>query len=185
MALNLDHNTDANLRNVHMYQYSPGYTTQQMVVSLRSSTDKSYKIRPTISKRLIQTYKNYGVTTSGMNVNIYDDVNDNTQWWHFQSVSGGYVIRNAANTSCVLTASNGDAIVSAYTGSNNHIWTLQPVNQQKYTIAYNANGGSGTMANTEMHQFSAQTPLRERVIHSLAGPKARPQQLQRIPISSP
>ncbi len=148
-ALNLENNIDANKTNVHMYDLSLGYPSQQMVVSVRSSTDKSYKIRPTSSSRLVQPFGDNGVTNSGMNVNIYDDVNDNTQWWHFQSVSGGYVIRNAANTSCVLTASNGNAIVSTYTGSSNQIWTLQPLNQ-KYTVSYNANGGSGTMANTEM-----------------------------------
>ncbi|MBP3301465.1 MAG: peptidoglycan DD-metalloendopeptidase family protein [Clostridia bacterium] len=107
----------------------------QMKLTKASS---GYRMRPgCCSSRLVNAYGD--TVQSGSNVNIWDDWNESSQWWGFEKVSGGYVIRNMMNPSCVLSlASDGrKMIVSTYTGATSQKWTLQNL------VKYNANGGSG------------------------------------------
>ena len=87
------------------------------------SAGTGYRIRPTCSANVVNVYA-YTV----VNVNLYRDGNNSTQWWGFQSVSGGYVIRNMQNPSvCLSIDSSGyNVYVSTYSGAANQIWSLEP-----------------------------------------------------------
>ncbi len=114
----VSYGADNNLQNVDMYSEING--ASRMVITKAST---GYKIRPECSaSRLVNPY-GYTVT-SGLNVNIYNDENDSTQWWQFQKVSGGYVIRNVQNPDCVLDTDGGNVFVSSYTGASTQIWSL-------------------------------------------------------------
>lgn len=143
--LNVDGGTDTNKQNVSVASFTGG-TSMQMEIT---SATNGYKIRPLCSSsRLINPFADY--VSSGVNVNIYNNVNDSSQWWGFEKVSGGYVIRNMQNQNCVLALSGTNVIVSTYTGASNQIWSLE--SYDTYTISYNANGGSGApSAQTKTH----------------------------------
>ena len=143
--LNVDGGTDANTQNVSVASFTGG-TSMQMEIT---SATNGYKIRPMCSSsRLVNPYADY--VSSGVNVNIYNNVNDSSQWWGFEKVSGGYVIRNMQNQNCVLALSGSNVIVSTYTGAANQVWALEPYDT--YTISYNANGGSGVPSSqTKVH----------------------------------
>ncbi len=127
--LYVDGNADINKQNV-----SVGSNKMDMIIS--SVAMDEYKIRPTIcSTRLINPFAD--TVVSGKNVNIYDDVNDSSQWWKFEKVDGGYIIHNAQNLSCVLAVDGTNVLVSTRTGANSQIWVLENI------ITYNANGGRG------------------------------------------
>ena len=112
---------DAQGQGVNTWVYN-GYVEQQMEFISASS---GYKIHPLCStSRVINAN---GVTVAaGQNVDIWNDVNDGTQWWGFEKVSGGYVIRNMQNQSCVLglASNNTDVVVETYTGAKDQIWTI-------------------------------------------------------------
>ena len=109
---------DNNAQNVDMY--SEINVASRMVISKAST---GYKIRPECcASRIINPY-GYTVT-SGLNVNIYNDENDSSQWWQFQKVSGGYVIRNVQNPNCVLDIDGSNVYVSTYSGASTQIWSL-------------------------------------------------------------
>jgi len=105
-------------------------------------------MRPTCSsssQRVVNVSTPSSVS-SGDNVMLYDRTNHSSQLWNFEALSTGeYVIRSANNSSCVLTASSGNVCVKTYTGSDSQKWILESLDQ-KFTINYNANGGSGTAA---------------------------------------
>ncbi|MBQ4644377.1 MAG: InlB B-repeat-containing protein [Clostridia bacterium] len=99
-----------------------------------------YKINfPVISSLLMNPYSDS--PTVGTKVNLYQDVNDITQWWGFEKVGDAYAIRCMYNPSLVLT-DNGvmPATLTTYTGASNQLWYLHPYT---YSVSYNANGGSG------------------------------------------
>ena len=105
-----------------------------------------YTMMPQCStKRVVNPYADKVV--SGKTVNLYTLVtkkDDCTQWWKFEKVSGGYVIRNVQNPEVCLTvdSTGGNLKVSTYKeGLSRQIWVLQ----QKITLTYSANGGSGSM----------------------------------------
>lgn len=121
-ALTLGNNEDYNTNNIHMYDTSWTNRGQHMVIY---EAPDGYKIRPTDSSRLVNPYGDYAA--SGENINIYADVNDNSQWWKFQKVDGGYVIRNVQNPNLVIDNSQSDnAVLWEYNGGNNQIWELIP-----------------------------------------------------------
>ena len=112
---------DAQGQGVNTWVYN-GYVEQQMEFISASS---GYKIHPLCStSRVINAN---GVTVAaGQNVDIWNDVNDGTQWWGFEKVSGGYVIRNMQDQNCVLglASNNTDVVVETYTGAKDQIWTI-------------------------------------------------------------
>lgn len=122
-ALTLGNNEDWNTNNIHMYETTWTNRGQYMVVT---EAPDGYKIRPIDSTRLVNPYGDYAA--SGENINIYADVNDNSQWWKFQKVDGGYVIRNTQNPNLVIDNSQSDnAVLWEYNGEANQIWELIPV----------------------------------------------------------
>jgi len=133
---------DAQAQNVGTWELTFPCTNEPIEFQMnftKMNSNGAYKMRPEIcTSRVINPY---GTTVkSGNNVNIYDDT-DNTQWWYFDKVSGGYVIRNAVNTSCVLTVqSNANVVINTYDGGTDQIWSVQN------TVTYDANGGSGEPA---------------------------------------
>lgn len=143
LALNLGWNNDANCENVHAYTYSTTNRGELMSITSCSSDGKTYKIRPIDAKRLVQMYGESPY--NGVNVCIYDDLANSTQWWRFKSVENGYAILIDCNTNYALSSVSGDAVLNTYTGAGNQIWELIPYNPT-YTVNYNANGGSGSMS---------------------------------------
>jgi len=155
--LAVDGGVDADQQNISVAAYTGG-TEMKMAISAASS---GYKMRPHCSSRIVNPY-GYSVS-SGLNVSLWPDVTDNTQWWGFEAVSGGYVIRNMQNQSCVLDVSGSNVIVSTYTGATSQIWSLESAIQ--YTVSYNANGGSGApVSQTKTHgkslTLSSKVPTR-------------------------
>ncbi|HBH95611.1 MAG TPA: hypothetical protein DDX91_07645 [Ruminococcaceae bacterium] len=123
-ALTLANNEDWNTNNVHGYQASWTNRGQQMVIT---EAPDGYKIRPLDSTRLVQPYGDH--VFEGANVNIYDDVNDSSQWWKFEKTDGGYFIRNTQNTNLILTNSfpnDGNTVIWSYAGGSDQIWELVP-----------------------------------------------------------
>ncbi|MBQ3404522.1 MAG: RICIN domain-containing protein, partial [Oscillospiraceae bacterium] len=123
--LTLDGGKDAKAQNVSVAAYT-GAKAQQMVVTYSS---KGCTIRPACcASRLLNPYADS--VKSGVNVNIYDVSNDGTQVWGFQEVSGGYVIRNMSNQSCVLAVNGSNVEVQTYSqGNTKQIWTIKSINQ--------------------------------------------------------
>ena len=123
-ALTLGNNEDWNTNNVHAYQTAASNRGQYMVIS---AAPDGCKIRPIDSTRLVQPYGDH--VYEGANVNIYDDVNDSSQWWKFEKTDGGYYIRNTQNTNLLLTNSfpnDCNAVIWSYSGGNDQIWDLVP-----------------------------------------------------------
>lgn len=143
LALNLGWNNDANCENVHAYEYSTTNRGELMSITSCATDGKTYKIRPIDAKRLVQMYGESPY--NGANVCIYDDLANSTQWWRFKKVGNGYAILIDCDTSYALSSVSGDAVLNTYTGASNQVWELIPYNPT-YTVNYNANGGSGSMA---------------------------------------
>ena len=80
--------------------------------------------------------------SAGNLVNLFRPGNNATQWFKFEAVGDGYVIRNAQNTNVCLTPNGSGTVVTGYTGSSNQIWYLE----KACTVTFNANGGSGAPA---------------------------------------
>lgn len=148
LALNLAWNNDANCENVHAYDYSTMNRGEFMSITACSSDKNTYKIRPVDAKRLVQMYgeKPY----NGVNVCIYDDLSNSTQWWNFKKVGNGYAIFIACDTNYALSSVSGDAVLNTYTGDGSQIWELIPYNTS-HTVIYNSNGGSGSMTSETLY----------------------------------
>ncbi len=133
--LSVDSGTDANTQNISVASKS---NTNAFKWKFTNTSGKAYKIRPLCStSRLLNPYGS--TVVSGNNVNLYNDCGDSnegvTQWWYFEAVEGGYVIRNYSNSSCVLDISGTNVLVSTYVeGKQSQIWTLTPVDLVKPTI---------------------------------------------------
>lgn len=143
LALNLGWNNDANCENIHAYTYDTTNRGELMSITSCSTDGKTYKIRPIDAKRLVQMYGESPY--NGVNVCIYDDLANSTQWWKFKKVGNGYAILIDCNTNYALSSVSGDAVLNTYTGAGNQIWELISYSPT-YTVNYNANGGSGSMA---------------------------------------
>lgn len=118
---------DVNQQNIDAWKpYDPGNTAQMFSIT---ATADGYKMRPLCSSsRVVNAY---GVSpASGANVNLYDDVNDSTQWWKFEKVDENcYIIHNTYISSCVLDfVDSGNALISSANGSRGQIWMLIPEN---------------------------------------------------------
>lgn len=90
----------------------------------KSNAQMGSFIKPAGASRVINPYADTPV--DGTNVNLYTKNTDGTQYWIFDKVSGGYVIRNHNNPQLVLTAVSGSVKVKNYSsGSKAQIWTLE------------------------------------------------------------
>ncbi len=115
---------DANEQNVVLTPFS-NHKAQKMYIK---STSVGYKIQPNGTSRVVNPH---GTSVkNGLNVNIYNDVNDSSEWWRFEKVSGGYVIHNVQNENCVLDATEyGNVVVSNYQkGNQSQIWKIEKSN---------------------------------------------------------
>lgn len=126
MYLDVANATDANKQNIQTVSFN-GSNAQKYEIT-PSTTTAGYSMRPLSSAtRMVNVYGD--TVSSGKNVCIWDDTGDASQRWNFEKVSGGYVIRNVQNSSCVLDVeSNGNVYVSTYTGAATQIWIFQDVN---------------------------------------------------------
>lgn len=103
-----------------------------------------YNLKADCSKagRMVNVYAD--TVASGKNVTLYDKTDDASQQWFFQKVTNGYVIRCAAEPTCVLTVSGTNVNVTTYTGASAQVWEM--INISTYTVKYDANGGTGAPA---------------------------------------
>ena len=132
--LSVDGGGDADQVNISVANFTGG-SEQKLAISAAS---RGYKMRPHCTSRLVNPY---GVTVSaGLNVSLWPDVADVTEWWGFEKAGSGYIIRNMQNQNCVLAVNGTNVVTAAYTGYIDQIWTLVP---PTVTVTYNANGGSG------------------------------------------
>lgn len=131
---------DANGQNIELTS-SAGNSTVFIIKKVYGTV---YSIKADCSKagRMVNVYAS--TVESGKNVTLYDCTDDVSQQWFFQSATGGYVVRSAANISCVLDTDSSNVCVKTYTGASNQIWEL--VNISTYTVSYDANGGTGAPA---------------------------------------
>ncbi len=90
----------------------------------------SYALSPLCSSngRVVNVYSEKA--QSGNNVCLWSRTNHSTQLWKFDKVSGGYIIRCANNTKCVLNATgsknNANVNITTYkSGNKNQIWVLE------------------------------------------------------------
>ncbi len=131
--LQVQNSADVNDQNIIVSGLSVGNSGQLMTIS---ATSNGYKFRPNCSAaRVVNIYAD--TITSGNNVNLRSDGNNSTQWFKFQKVDGGYVIRNVQNANCVLNVDGTNVNVVNYSGGSNQIWQLQ------HCIQFDANGGFG------------------------------------------
>lgn len=90
--------------------------------------------------RVVNPYSD--TPADGTNVNLYKKVTDSTkytQYWVFESVSGGYVIRSYYNTSLVMAAVSGTVKIKTYkSGDKTQIWTLEPDSKTLSSISVTA-----------------------------------------------
>ncbi len=95
--------------------------------------------------RAVSGYNDGSGQTIG-NVTLANSSSSSSQIWLFRKEGDYYVIYPSFNTSLALTsASTGRVVVSTYTGNDDQLWKLSLQNEEpeKYTVTYNANGGSG------------------------------------------
>ena len=98
--------------------------TNAQIWNISGNDSSRYIIKPACTIQRILNQHGDSVAT-GHNIDIWDNVNDDTQKWCFESVSGGYVIRLAANTNYVLDADeNGNAVICEYAGRASQVWKL-------------------------------------------------------------
>ena len=118
----VDAGEDAEQQQVSVW---PLYDTDGQRMEI-SATSNGYKIRPLCSEsRVINVFSD--AVKDGDNVNLLQNVNDDSQWWKFEKVSDGYVIHNVQTPNCVLTVQNGHNVMVANYSSGNatQIWTLK------------------------------------------------------------
>ncbi len=130
----LSYGIDAQAQNVDMLDFNG---SDAMLFDFAADANiGGYSLRPlSCASRVLNVYAE--TVESGKNVCIYDNVDDGTQRWYFEKVSGGYVIRNVKNPNCVLDLQDGwNVYVSAYTGAASQVWSIET------TVTYDANGGT-------------------------------------------
>ncbi len=121
----VDEGKDAQAQNVSVWDYSASATEEKWGITKDSL---GYIITSKLGSRVLNPYAD--TITPGNNVTILSPVSgDITQRWKPELVTGGYVIRNAANLSCVLTVENGHNVkLDTYrAGDLNQLWQLEPV----------------------------------------------------------
>ena len=122
--LSVSEGKDINMNAVNLWTNTGD--AMKMVIA---KAPTGYKIRPYVCKsRLVNP--NAVHVSHGNNINIYDDVNDSSQWWQFEKVGNYYVIHNVQNPSCVLDAPSGKTSIAyarTYTGANSQKWILECV----------------------------------------------------------
>ena len=133
--MNVEYGTDANAQNIRTGAFGDWSSMKYEIAP--STTTTGYAMRPLSSgSRMVNVYGN--TVSNGNNVCIWDNTGHDSQRWSFKKVNSGYVIHNVQNPSCVLDVqSDGNVIVSTYTGVASQIWSLQN------TVSYDANGGTG------------------------------------------
>ncbi len=135
--LNIANAVDEDKASIHLHRYG-NYDSQTYNIR---KMDDGYEMMPlSSSTRVVNPYCD--TVVSGKTVNLYGKTNESSQWWKFQPVGDGFVIRNAQNPNVCLTPYNYGIIVSEYTGSDEQIWYLE----KACTIKFDANGGSNAPA---------------------------------------
>lgn len=132
--LSVSEGKDINMNAVNLWTNTGD--AMKMVIA---KAPTGYKIRPYVCKsRLVNPNAVY--VSHNNDINIYDDVNDSSQWWQFEKVGNYYVIHNVQNPSCVLDAPNGKTSIAyarTYTGANSQKWILE-------CVSHSYNGGTVT-----------------------------------------
>ncbi len=121
----VDAGKNVNGQNVSVWDYSTA-TEEKWTVSKDSL---GYIFTTKLGSRVLNPWVDNAVTP-GSNITILNaGSGDKTQRWRLELVTGGYVIRNVTNLSCVLTVQNGkNVIADTYrAGDKSQIWQFEPV----------------------------------------------------------
>ncbi len=121
----VDEGKNVNGQNVSVWDYSTAAEEKWTV----SKDDLGYVFTTKLGSRVLNPWVDNTVAP-GSNITILDSGSgDRTQRWRLELVTGGYVIRNVTNLSCVLTVQNGkNVIVDTYrAGDLTQIWQFEPV----------------------------------------------------------
>ncbi len=126
--LTVDGGKDVNKTNVKVAAKAE---TKAFKMKITAATT-GYKIRPLCcASRLVNPFAD--IVSNGVNVNIYTDSKDPSQWWRFEKTDKGYIIHNTQNPDCVLTAnSSNNVLVSTNKKTDSQIWILECVGEHNY-----------------------------------------------------
>ena len=119
----VDGGINAERQNVSVWDYAAGATEEKWAVT---KDNLGYIITTKLGSRVLNPYAD--VISAGNNVNILTaKAGDTTQRWRLELVTGGYVIRNVANLSCVLTVKDGhNVILDTYrVGDLTQVWQFE------------------------------------------------------------
>lgn len=133
--LAVDGGIDAEQQNISVADFTGG-SEMKLAISAAAS---GYIMRPHCTNRIVNPYGD--AVVAGMNVSLLGDLSDSSQWWGFEKVSGGYIIRNMQNQNCVLSVDGTNVVTANYTGNSEQIWSLDT--NAGFTVTYDANGGNG------------------------------------------
>ncbi len=146
--MNVAGGKDADTTNIGLAANTASNAFIMNITAVKSGdASKGTYIMPACStKRVVNPYAD--TPTSGTNVNLYLKDSSGTQYWLWETVSGGYVIRNYSNKNLVLTADGTNVCVKTYTGAKTQIWSLENVFTPVEISGnyYLKNSGTGTYA---------------------------------------
>lgn len=136
--LAVDGGVDASQQNISVAEFTGG---NEMKLAISAAT-QGYIIRPHCATRIVNPYGD--VVVPGLNVSLLGNVSDSSQWWGFEKVSGGYIIRNMQNQNCVLSVNGTNVVIAEYKGSPEQIWSLEtkPAQNMPTGVVESVVGGS-------------------------------------------
>lgn len=123
-------------------------TTNAFKMNIAGSKDAGYYVTPAISSNYV--LNPYSDTPGdGTKITLYSKNNDGTQKWYFEKSGSGYIIHNASNESCVLTASGTGVVLKTRTGAANQIWNLESLSSVAVKFHRNTSSSdTGTVTET-------------------------------------
>jgi len=148
----VDEGKDVQGQNVSVWPLSETATEQKWGVSKDSL---GYIITTKLGSRVLNPYAD--TITPGNNVTILTaGSGDVTQRWKLELVSGGYVIRNVANLTCVLTVENGHNVkLDSYrSGDKTQLWQFEEIYECSHNWNYSTVTKQPTCTETGIRTYT-------------------------------
>lgn len=148
----VDEGKNAERQNVSVWDYAPGATEEKWAVT---KDGLGYVFTTKLGSRVLNPYAD--VISPGNNVNILTAVSgDITQHWKLELVMGGFVIRNTANLSCVLTVKDGhNVILDTYrSGDLTQVWQFETATDCSHDWIFSAVTQKPTCSSTGLAAFT-------------------------------
>ena len=124
------------------------------------ASDKSYRITNVGTNKCLDV--SGGKTDDGTNIGVYANNDKANQRWYFVKDGSGYTIVPKSSTSSAMDIKNGSIAngsdIWQYTRNQSAAQRFSVVKLlNKYNIAYNSNGGTGTMASGTIEEGATLT----------------------------